>query len=435
MYNNLSNNSSSSSSPRSSDLSFSRDSLDSSSPRSSVSSNISNSTNSSSFSTPNGQWKLPEKSNKWATFKDYPLIPYINYKFIFQGCTSNKSQICTYLITICMCLIIIPSILIALIFSYVPTSVDWKIGVVCYNVFLLLCVLGLYFYIGKYADEIQVDIDNDQSEKNKYDDPNKASDYELFNTRSKLWMFMLVIFIILLSLLGKFFGGLSILILVFALGLVALLLYGFYKTFEQVNIINNSGTNSPEEIAAEKNMLYTWSTGCAILGTFIFIAMLLGIFILVFPPKNDPNNPTNAYNNVLTIIYVLLGIIGLMVVIGGVKYISENAASVPIFVSNSISYFYTLFPSIIGIILYMSFMTYFYNYGGLLTLFAKKNHDGTYDNSVVNGKPTNPESLNKAVHKINTYKNKAMIVLAPITICIGLYILYQMKTHIGNLSS
>ena len=115
-----------------------------------------------------------------------------------------------------------------------------------------------------------------------------------------------------------------------------------------------------------------WSTGGIILGTFIFIAMLLGIFILVFPPKKDPNNPNNAYNNVLTIIYVLLGIIGVIVLIIVIPLISKYSVYIPVFFSKGILYFYTLFSSILGIILYMGFMTYFYNYGGLLTLFAKK---------------------------------------------------------------
>ena len=415
-------------------MSNSRDSLDSlssslssanipraistTSSNSSTSSTSSNSSNSSNSPTNYTTKTVPDGSNEWATFKDYPMIPYIDYTFILESCsTQNKS--CTMIVFTCICLIIIPSIISALIFSYIPTSVDWKIGVVCYNVFLLLGIVGLYFYIGTLKAAIQADI-NKSSEKNNYKTPNLAGEYELFNTRTKLWLYMFIIFIILLSLLGKFFGGLSILILVFALGLVCLVMYGFYQTFNQITLNVASDSSKHANI-----FMMDWSTGGIILGTFIFIAMLLGIFILIFPPKKDPNNPNNAYNNVLTIIYVLLGIIGVIGLIIGIPLISKYSVYIPVFFSKGILYFYTLFSSILGIILYMGFMTYFYNYGGLLTLFAKKNNDGTYDNSIVNNKPVNPASLNSAVATINYYKNKAMGILAPITIGIGLYILYR----------
>ena len=68
----------------------------------------------------------------------------------------------------------------------------------------------------------------------------------------------------------------------------------------------------------------------------------------------------------------------------------------------------------------MTSVSYFYNYGGLLTIFSKRDRDGNYDQS------RNPVELNKVVEQINTYKNKAMIVLIPVTLIIGFYFFYKM---------
>lgn len=56
-----------------------------------------------------------------------------------------------------------------------------------------------------------------------------------------------------------------------------------------------------------------------------------------------------------------------------------------------------------------------------------KTHKGTYDTSINpnTGNTYNSKSLNKTVDTLFQYKNTAMVVLAPVSVIIGLYILYR----------
>jgi hypothetical protein len=144
----------------------------------------------------------------------------------------------------------------------------------------------------------------------------------------------------------------------------------------------------------------------------------------VFPPADyDPGNPDKTYSIIKNIIYVLVALIGLIII----GLIGKNWKQVPTIISSGVSYISKLIYSLLGIIIYMIFMTYFFDYGGLLTLVAKKTHKGAYNTGLNHdtGKPENPESLNKTVAALYQYKNTAMVVLAPISVIIGLYILYR----------
>lgn len=136
-----------------------------------------------------------------------------------------------------------------------------------------------------------------------------------------------------------------------------------------------------------------------------------------------PGNPDKAYSNIKNIIYVLVALIGLIII----GLIGKNWKIFPGILSSGVSYISKLIYSIIGIIIYMIFMTYFFDYGGLLTLVAKKTHKGTYDTSINpnTGNTYNSKSLNKTVDTLFQYKNTAMVVLAPVSVIIGLYILYR----------
>jgi hypothetical protein len=225
--------------------------------------------------------------------------------------------------------------------------------------------------------------------------------------------------IVIIGLLVGIFDITALLINIFAFGLLALTGYGFQGFWTWFNKANTSG---------DVNNLTTLPTDPATIGLLvaIFIAIIIGIFMLVFYPKkpeNNPNNPDVAYNNIMIIIYVLISIIIVGILFKGY----QNISKLPSIVGSGMSYIMKLMYSLIGIILYMVFMSYFYGYGGLLTIFAKKNKDGTYDSSIDHDtdKPVNPASLNKTVADLNRSKNTAMIVLAPVTILIGLYILYR----------
>ena len=225
--------------------------------------------------------------------------------------------------------------------------------------------------------------------------------------------------IVIIGLLVGIFDTTALLINIFAFGLLALTGYGFQGLWTWFNKANTSG---------EVNQLTTLPTDPITIGLLvaIFIAIIIGIFMLVFYPKkpeNSPNNPDVAYNNIMIIIYVLISMIIVGLLFQGYKHISK----LPSIVGSGMSYIMKLMYSLIGIILYMVFMSYFYGYGGLLTIFAKKNKDGSYDSSIDHDtdKPVNPVSLNKTVSDLNRSKNTAMVVLAPVTILIGLYILYR----------
>jgi hypothetical protein len=225
--------------------------------------------------------------------------------------------------------------------------------------------------------------------------------------------------IVIIGLLVGIFDITALLINIFAFGLLALTGYGFKGLWTWFNKANISG---------DVNQLTTLPTDPATIGLLvaIFIAIIIGIFMLVFYPKkpeNSPNNPDVAYNNIMIIIYVLIS----MIIVGILFKCYQNISTLPSIVGSGMSYIMKLMYSLIGIILYMVFMSYFYGYGGLLTIFAKKNKDGSYDSSIDHDtdKPVNPASLNKTVLDLNRSKNTAMIVLAPITILIGLYILYR----------
>jgi hypothetical protein len=224
---------------------------------------------------------------------------------------------------------------------------------------------------------------------------------------------------VIIGLLVGVFDITALLINIFAFGLLALTGYGFQGLWTWFNKANISG---------DVNQLTTLPTDPATIGLLvaIFITIIIGIFMLVFYPKNpdnSPNNPDVAYNNIMIIIYVLIS----MIIVGILFKGYQNISTLPSIVGSGMSYIMKLMYSLIGIILYMVFMSYFYGYGGLLTIFAKKNKDGTYDSSIDHDtdKSVNPASLNKTVLDLNRSKNTAMIVLAPITILIGLYILYR----------
>ena len=230
---------------------------------------------------------------------------------------------------------------------------------------------------------------------------------------------MVISVIVIIGLLVGVFDITALLINIFAFGLLALTGYGFKGLWAWFNKANISG---------DVNQLTTLPTDPITIGLLvaIFIAIIIGIFMLVFYPKkpeNSPNNPDMAYKNIMIIIYVLIS----MIIVGILFYGYQNISKLPSIVGSGMSYIMKLMYSLIGIILYMVFMSYFYGYGGLLTIFAKKNKDGTYDSSIdpATNKPVNPASLNKTVADLNKSKNTAMIVLAPITIAMGIYILYR----------
>ena len=225
---------------------------------------------------------------------------------------------------------------------------------------------------------------------------------------------MVISVIIIIALLVSVFDITALLINIFAAGLFALTWYGCKSLYIWA-------TNTKEGNILELD------DGASIgLLAVLFIAIIIGIFMLVFYPKkpeNSPNNPDVAYKNIMIIIYVLISMIIVGLLFKGYKHISQ----LPSIFQSGMSYIMKLMYSLIGIILYMVFMSYFYGYGGLLTIFAKKNKDGTYDSSIdpATDKSVNPASLNKTVSDLNRSKNTAMVVLAPVTILIGLYILYR----------
>ena len=123
-------------------------------------------------------------------------------------------------------------------------------------------------------------------------------------------------------------------------------------------------------------------------------------------------------------------IIGIIIFTGYI--IVTKYKFLPIILRSGISYFSKLIPTIISLILYMYFLQLFYNYGGLITIFAKHtgkwyNNTLKYDDRENKNKNTsaNPKKLNEIVKKIYNYKNDVMIILAPLSILIGLYILYR----------
>ena len=147
----------------------------------------------------------------------------------------------------------------------------------------------------------------------------------------------------------------------------------------------------------------------------IFISVILGIYILIYS-QNRPNNPNIAMQNILTIFYTFIAISGFM----SLYFIYKHWNQLPSLLKSGISYSYKLFFPFLWILLFMTAVNYFYNYGGLLTIFAKRDFNGNYDTT------RNPTDFNNAVDQINTYKNKAMIVLVPLTILIGFYLFYKM---------
>ena len=237
----------------------------------------------------------------------------------------------------------------------------------------------------------------------------------IYNPITRNILGSVALFIGISFILWYMFTGWAILVNLFALFLFALLYNGstgLYKMF--------TNWKSSEDDKIEK---INYFSGIAII-IFTFIAILLGIFTLVFPPADyDPGNPDKAYSTIKNIIYVLVALIGLIII----GLIGKNWKIFPSILSSGVSYISKLIYSIIGIIIYMIFMTYFFNYGGLLTIVAKKTHKGTYDTSINpnTGKPYNSKSLNETVDTLFQYKNTAMIVLAPLSIITGLYILYR----------
>ena len=139
---------------------------------------------------------------------------------------------------------------------------------------------------------------------------------------------IIILFICISLILGYMFSGWAILVNLFALFLFTLLYYGSTGLYQ---MFDNWYT---PDVKDDKIDPITYYSGIAII-IFTCIAILLGIFTIVFPPADyHPGNPDKAYSNIKNIIYVLVALIGLIII----GLIGKNWKIFPGILSSGVSY-------------------------------------------------------------------------------------------------